>query len=575
MSTSTSSTPASVPLPDLAGASTGDLAFLDAERQWTSGGWPRQGRNHQRIPLDRWLDDQLTAQKLDEQTWIEKEQPGKLETGVCLVMAGRGWGKTKTGSEWVRRQAGLYPGCVIHVIAPTYSDLRGVIFEGPSGLKATIPQACIRSLTYSPYPELVLWNGSIIRGFSSEVPDRLRGPQATFVWGDEVSSWYRATECIANIDFSTRIAFRKADGTLIQPQKFYTTTPKPLQWLNELIKKRPRLIRGSTYENRRNLADDFFKEVAQYEGTQIGRQELHGELIDITESAIIKKSWLRMWPASEKLPWFEYIIVSMDTAFTEKTFDKKTFASDPTACSVWGVFKHEEKWNLLLLECWEDWLGFPQLVARAKREMKAVYGHKEEALFKPLVHDPRHKGYLHHQQKRPDLLVIEDKGSGISLRQVLDDQGQSSWPYNPGKADKVARVHAVSHLPHAKRIWVPEGRRKDKSTGKLVGTGNFADWTDILVEQVCTYSGPGTTPHDDHVDTTSQAWRVFADMFVSQGVDKLIPRDGFNTQAVPPDDPTTLVEDQQHDYIYKGEGTDNPLHTVRGGEPYVRGPYDG
>jgi len=563
----------SAPL-DLAGASTGDLAFLDAERAWTSGGWPVQGRNHQRIPLDRWLDDQLTAVQdpTDRDKWIERELEGDKQTGICLVMSGRGWGKTKTGSQWVRRQSGLYPGSITHIIAPTYSDLRGVIFEGPSGLKATIPAVCIRSLTYSPYPEMVLWNGSIIRGFSSEVPDRLRGPQATFVWGDEVSSWYRPGDCISNIDFSTRIAYRKADGTLIQPQKLYTTTPKPLQWLAAMIKKGLRLVRGSTYENRANLAEDYFTEVAQYEGTVIGRQELHGELIDITESAIIKKSWLRTWPATDKLPWFEFIMVSMDTAFTEKTFDKKTFASDPTACSVWGVFKWEKKWNLMLLECWEEWLGFPELVKRAKKEMTAVYGHKEEAMFTPLVPDQR-QHFLHHQQKKPDLLVIEEKGSGISLRQVLSNEGQDSYPYNPGKADKIARVHAVSHLPHNGRIWIPEGRRRNRETGKIYGTGQFAQWTDMLVEQLCTYSGPGTTPHDDHVDTCSQAWRVFADQFVSTGVAAKIPEEKPAAQPLPPEDPTSLVEDQRHDYLYRPASS--PLEPVLPHASSERGAYDG
>jgi hypothetical protein len=545
-----------------ADASIEQLSFLNSEREWTSGGWPRQGRNHQLVPLSRWVNDQFSAIKIErdgeDDEWIEKEIYGHDETGICLVMSGRGWGKTQTGAHWVRRQSGLYPGSITHVIAPTYSDLRGVVFEGPSGLLATIPKVCIREVSYSPYPLITLWNGSIIRGFSSETPNRLRGPQASFVWGDELASWYQAAENLSNIDFSTRIAYRKPDGTVVQPQKLYTTTPKPLQWLDQMIKKGVRMVRGSTYENRVNLAQDFFREVQQYEGTQIGRQELHGELLDLTESAIIKKSWLRKWPADKPLPWFEYIMVSMDTAFTEKTFDKKTFASDPTACSVWGVFLFEKKWNLLLLECWEQWLGFPDLVKSAKKEMLAVYGHREEPLFTPLV-GPK---VFHHQQKKPDLLIIEEKGSGISLRQSLDNEGQSSWPYNPGKADKLARLHVVSHLPHAGRIWLPEGRRRDKSTGQFKGTGEFANWSNVLTDQLCVYSGPGTTPHDDHVDTCSQAWRLFMDMFVSQGVDKKVEDMSLpQTQAIPPADPRTLVEDEKHDYMHRGAGYEQGIVT--------------
>ena len=546
---------------DLASASLEQLSFLDSERRWTRGGPRIQGRNHQRIPLDQWYDDRLSAFERAPDVWEERDTPGTKRVGRCLVMSGRGWGKTKTGAEWVRRMAGLYPGCIVHVIAPTYADLRGVIFEGPSGLKAVIPQPCVRSLTYSPYPELVLWNGSVIRGFSSETPDRLRGPQATFVWGDELASWYRAEECLANIDFSTRIAYRMPDGRLVQPAKLYTTTPKPLAWLDKMIKQGVRLVRGNTYENRANLAEDFYRDLEQYEGTQIGRQELHGELLDIAESAIIKKSWLRMWKASDPLPYFEYVMVSMDTAFSEKTYDKKTFASDPTACSVWGVFKYNKKWNLLLLECWEDWLTFPNLIIRAKKEMKAIYGARELPMFEPLV-GPK---FVQQQVKRPDLLIIEDKGSGISLRQMLDNEGQSSYPYNPGNADKLQRLHMVSHLAHGGRIWLPEGFHYSKEDRtKRIGTGEFASWTNVLTDQLCVYSGPGTTPHDDHVDTCSQAWRVFADNFVSGGVDQTLPDENVvkaqpipetpNGPAMPDDDDRQQRIEMVDDRGYGGRG---------------------
>jgi len=569
---------------DFSGNSPGDLAFLRAEADWTSGGPPRQGRNHQQIPLDRWLNDQLSVikvEKPDGDEWLEREVLGREPTGTTLIMSGRGWGKTRTGASWVRRMAGMYPGSVTHIIAPTYGDLRGVVFEGPSGLINTIPEICVKGLSYSPYPEITLWNGSIIRGFSSESPDRLRGPQATFVWGDELASWYRPQDCLSNIDFSTRIAYRKPDGELIQPQKLYTTTPKPLQWLAQMIKRKPRLVRGSTYENRANLAEDYFREVTQYEGTQIGRQELHGELIDITESAIIKQSWLRMWPHDRELPWFEYIIVSMDTAFTEKTYDKKSFASDPTACSTWGVFKWEKKWNLLLLDAWEEWLGFPQLLVRARREMKAIYGQREEAIFQPMIADPYHKGFIFKQQKKADVLVIEDKGSGISLRQTLENEGISAHAFNPGRADKIARLHVVSHIPHNGRIWIPEGRRRPaQAGGKVTGSGEFSEWTKPLIEQLCTYSGPGTTPHDDWVDTCSQGWRVFMDQFLRGGVERVLEgsdqRAGDN--SLPPTNPTTLIEDQRHDYLYKPQDHDLDYETVRS-EPATefqrRGVYDG
>lgn len=514
-------------------ASAEDLSFLDAERKWTQGSFEKRerGRPEQILPVDEWTTDNGDP------------------TATCLAMAGRGWGKTKTGASWVRRQGGLYPGVIIHVIAPTYADLRGVIFEGPSGLKAEIPAPCIRSLSYSPYPEMTLWNGTVIRGFSSESPDRLRGPQATFVWGDELASWYRPEECLSNIDFSTRIAYKLPDGRLVQPQKFYTTTPRPLAFLAKMIKEGVRMIRGSTYDNRANLAESFFRELVQYEGTALGRQELHGELLDISEAAIIKKSWLKMWPANKGLPWLEYVMISLDTAFTEKTFDKKTFEADPTACTVWGVFKYEKRWNMMLLECWQEWYGLPDLILRAKKELNAVYGRRTIPLFTPLIGQPYHQ----EQIKRPDLLVIEDKGSGISLRQMLSNEGIDSWPYNPGNADKTARLHAVSHIPFHGRIWLPEGKITNKQTGELIRTtGEFASWTHGMLDELCVYSGPKTTPHDDWVDSCSQAWRVFADKFLPGGVDaaNLIPEPGDPQAPVGRPRAPHPEDIEVHDYVY-------------------------
>ncbi len=496
------------------------LAFLDAERAWL-----RTARQKQILPLSGWA--------------------------RALALAGRGCGKTETGANWVRRCVGLYPGCVVHVVAPTYSDLRGVVFNGLSGILARVPRAMIADYNQTTF-EIRLRNSSLIRGFSSESPDRLRGPQCTFLWGDEVAAWYRAEENLANIDMSTRIAYRQKDGTLIQPQRFFTTTPRPLAWLKKMMESGTLLITGSTYENKDNLATTFFDEITQYEGTAIGRQEIHGELLDISESAIIKKSWLQLWPNDRPLPYLEYVMVSMDTAFTERTYDKKTFTADPTACGVWGVFKYNRRWNLILLECWSEHVGFPNLVDRAKKEMKAVYGERMNTLFQPL-HGP---AWHQVQKKRPDVLIIENKGSGISLRQMMEQEGVPTVEYNPGSADKMARLHAVSHIAKHGRIWLPESMKRP---------GEPRDWIQPMLDELCVYSGPGTTPHDDWIDMCSQTWRVFADMYVSDGVHALLPEESVAERPVIPD-PTTYGG-QQRDVVMD---EDNMRYEPRG---EVQSPY--
>ena len=444
----------------------GDLAFLESERAWAEA-----ARADQVLPIDGW--------------------------SMAIAQPGRGWGKTMSGSAWVRRCAGIYPGCIIHVIAPTYSDLRGVVFGGASGLLASIPRVLIKEINHSLF-ELRFWNGTLIRGFSAEAPDRLRGPQCTFVWGDELAAWPNAEETLTNIDMSTRLVFRTLDNKLVQPQRYYTTTPRPLSWLKKMVERADRVIHGSTYDNKANLAAGFLRDLQQYEGTQIGRQEIHGELLDIGEQAIIKRSWLKLWPAKKDLPWFEYIMVSLDTALTEATFSKKNYEADPTACTVWGVFLHEKRWCVMLLECWHDQIGFPELVMRAKRDMSAIYGRRREVLFKPVV------GSQHEfeQVKKPDLLIIEDKGSGISLRQMLAETGIEAFAYNPGRADKLSRLHIVSPVFAQKRVWLPES---EKFPGKA------RTWCDAVVTQLCSFAGGGSIKHDDHVDACTQAIRLCLD----------------------------------------------------------------
>jgi len=469
-----------------------EFAFIESERVWME-----KAREKQVLPIEGWT--------------------------TAMAVSGRGFGKSLMNSAWVRRCAGLYPGCIIHVVAPTHSDLRGVVFGGASGLLNTIPREMIREVNNSLF-EIKLINGTLIRGFSAQEPDRLRGPQATFVAGDEIAAWPYAEEMLSNIDLSTRLVYRTQDNRLIQPQKFYSSTPRPLSWLKKLLERADIVVRGSTYENKDNLAESFIEDLARYEGTQVGRQEIHGEILDIGEHAIIRRSWLKLWPNSRELPWFEFVGVSMDTAFTEKTFSKKTYEADPTACTVWGVFLYDKRWNLMLLECWHDQLGFPELVMRAKKEMKAIYGRRRNVLFKPLV------GSQHEfeQVKRPDLMIIEDKGSGISLRQVLSNEGIDSYPFQPGKQDKLSRLHAVSHVAAAGRIWLPES---------LKSPGEPRDWVLPMLDELCVYSGPGTTPHDDFIDSCGQFWHYFSARWMSEGVGAMLKDDSVEYA------PTPLAED--------------------------------
>lgn len=422
---------------------------------------------------------------------------GWTEAGV---MAGRGFGKTLTGAQWLAAAAYQDPQALDRaVIAPTYSDVKFTCFQGPAGLLHVIPPELVAD--YNSTDLIIrLVNGATIRGFTAEKPERLRGPQHADIWADELAAWMRADETWDMALMGLRLG--------PSPRVLWTTTPKPIDLVRRLTEpKAGRLIvRGSTYENRANLPRTFFDQLAQYEGTVLGRQELEGELIDPEESGIIKRSWFRLWPAKQPLPAFSWIVMSLDTAFTERTLDKRSGDPDFTACTVWGGFEHEGKSNVLLLDCWQDQLGMPDLIKRVKRELNVAYGDDQDtALIKPMFGGakPVTSG------RKPDMIVIEDKGSGISLRQMLDREGITAYAYNPGRADKLTRLHIVSPIFARRQVWLPESDKFPKRP---------RTWVDPLISQLCAFTGSGSIKHDDFVDSTTQAIRLLMDKNLLTGV---------------------------------------------------------
>lgn len=418
------------------------------------------------------------------------QHPPEGDWTIWGVVSGRGWGKTLTAAQWLGWQCAWKPNTIGHVIAPTLNDTKHVCFEGPTGLLKILPEEVLKDYNKSSML-ITLDNGSTIRGFSSEEPNRLRGPQCAVAWCDELAAWQNADETWDMMMMGLRLG--------PHPQAMFTTTPRPVEIMRRLLQdKGVQITRGSTYENRANLPDSFFKQIQQYEGTQLGRQELLGELIDPEESGVIKRGWFKLWPAKRNLPRFQWVVLSLDTAFTEATIDKKTGNADFTACSVWGVFDHEGRNNIMLLDAWQERLGMPDLIAKVKKELRKAYGDPDAPLIKPLF-GPQQTLMA---GRVPDIVLIEDKGSGISLRQMLDREGIRAYAYNPGRASKIQRLHMVSHIFANKMVWLVES---DKNPGRP------RNWAEPLLAQLCSFTGEGSLKHDDFVDCTTQAIRLLAD----------------------------------------------------------------
>lgn len=458
---------------------------------------------HSRLmPLD---EEQLMKLSVEDLAWLNWQEKWHLAArdnqlaprGDWLqwfLQAGRGFGKTRVGAEWLGNEAWVDPGSFNFVIAPTFADAKLTCFEGESGLLAVIPEVLIADYHKTDLI-ITLKNGSIIRGFSAEEPKRLRGPQAHRGWCDEIAAWENAEDAWDMYQFGLRLGD--------DPRTVITSTPKPAPIVRRLLAEKGTVVtRGSTYDNRANLAKKFLDNLEKYEGTKLGRQEIHGELLDPEESGIVKRSQFKLWPATKPLPSLDFVVKSLDTAFTEKTIDKKTGDPDPTGCIDFGLFWHENRPAILVLDVWEDFLGFPDLVDRVKKEMDVAYGEDEQrSVIKPLIgpRKPRTAG------RKPDLLVIEDKGSGISLRQSLAREGIVAYPYNPGKADKLTRLHLVSDLFAQGYVWVVESAKMP---------GKPRTWAEPMISQLCAFTGEGSIPHDEFVDCTTQALIVIRDKFL-------------------------------------------------------------
>lgn len=190
---------------------------------------------------------------------------------------------------------------------------------------------------------------------------------------------------------------------------------------------------------------------------------------------IFKKDWIKLYNIKKDFPRFDCIIQSYDTAMTEKS------SSDATAFTAWGIWRKDESsgYRAMLLDAWQERLAYPDLRRKAKTEYATRYGEGEG--------------------RRADYVLVEEKGSGISLLQDLQRVGIPVRKYNPGNADKVQRAHLVSYLFENGSIYFPES---DRFPGK------FPSWAEELIDQLILFPN---ADHDDYVDSVTQALRYLRD----------------------------------------------------------------
>ncbi|MEK9768087.1 MAG: terminase family protein [Betaproteobacteria bacterium] len=375
--------------------------------------WPQTAREEQKTPLGEWT--------------------------YWLVLAGRGWGKTRTGAEDIAFYGLANPGWRIAVAAPTISDARDTCIEGESGLLSVLPSALISTWNRS-LGELVLKNGTRYKTFSADEPDRFRGPQHHRAWCDELAAW-KYPESFDQLLFGLRL------GEV--PQVVITTTPRPTPLIKELIKdERTVVTKGSTFDNSENLAPSILEQLKKkYDGTRLGRQELYAEILDDIEGSLWHYGMIdRSRISPDQCPELRRVVVAIDPAVTN------TVTSDETGIVVAGVGVDDRFYVL------EDASGKMSPDGWGKKAVECYYRHKADR-------------------------VIAEVNNGGDLVERLLRNTESSIPYSSVRASrgKMLRAEPVAAL---------------YEQGRVSHVGGFGD----LEDQMCNFVGASNQKSPDRLD---------------------------------------------------------------------------
>jgi phage terminase large subunit-like protein len=256
--------------------------------------WPTWARPNQLPPTDE-----------------ERAAAGLPPWMIWLLLGGRGMGKTRTGAEtiinWIE-EASYGDPIRVALVGQTSADVRDVMLQGESGILTLSPPW--NKPTYEPSRRRVTWpNGSYAILFSGDAPDQLRGPQFHKAWVDELAKFQYPQETWDNLEFGLRLGEK--------PQAVVTTTPRPIPIIKDMLEDpQVHVTRGSSYENISHLAPSFIQRVIRkYEGTRVGRQELHAEVLLDMPGALWNYEMIEAARVA-RIPEMRRIVIAIDPAVT-------------------------------------------------------------------------------------------------------------------------------------------------------------------------------------------------------------------------------------------------------------------
>lgn len=377
----------------------------------------------------------------------DQHPPTDADWFIWLMLAGRGAGKTRAGSEWVHRIAEADPGCRIALIAPTRDDIRDTMIEGESGLLATAKPGQVPE--FEPSKMRLTWpNGSIATGYSGEKPNRLRGKQFDYGWIDEPAFIELIDEVWSNFLLGLRLGE--------DPKVCLTTSPLNVKWLRDIVNdKETRISRATSYANVHNLPRRYkINVLGRYEGTRLGRQEIGGELLGDVEGALWQQSEIDSYRATVMPAQFDRIVVGLDPAGTAGK------RSDETGMIVVGLVG-------LHFYVLADYSDKYSPTGWALRALRAVDEWKADAL---VVETTYGKDMVTTTIER----VIEDE-PGILAPRIIDVDSRR------GKAIRAEPISALYEKGRAHHVGEHVDLEAQLTSWKPGQTGDSPDRMDALV----------------------------------------------------------------------------------------------
>lgn len=407
--------------------------------------------------LRRWVEGmspaEQAAQLFEWSFWRRPAQtPPEGRWRVWMVRAGRGFGKTRTGAEETRIRVKAGQARSVCLAGPTVGDVRDVMVEGPSGILATAPPG--ERPDYEPSKRKLTWpNGAIGHTFSAEDPDRLRGPEHDWAWADEPASWHRP-EAWDNLLLGLRVGK--------DPRACVTMTPKPIPWIRALANnKRTRQTGGATYENAANLAGPFLEDILdRYEGTRLGRQELHAQFLDDVEGALWTMASLDLVRVTRWTPTVgdNQVVIGVDPPGSTAECGivavggnrRKTRASTAWVLEDASMAGPPEVWGAQVVATWRKWGARKVLVEdnQGGDMCRAVIHNVDPDCPVERIHASENKLA---RAEPVSVLYLERPGRPARVHHVgfhaLLESQMVTWVPGEKSPDRMdALVHAVSYL---------------------------------------------------------------------------------------------------------------------------------